>query len=103
MSPEFLMLVATIFRPTWKKPRELSPNRVVTLGGRASLNLWPGSMPKRPLAEWIRAPLWLFGIAFGVLSPQREQGEAVHFWQVRSLYSPDAPVHGSAVNRRAKP
>jgi hypothetical protein len=103
MSPEFLTPVATIFRLTCKRPRELSPIRFVALGGRETLKPRPASGPKPvALAKLISAPLWLFSIAFGVLSGEREQGEAVHFWQVRSLFLPGASLHGSAVNRRAK-
>src|ERR1700693_2049628 len=33
---------------------------------------------------------------------QREQGEAVYFSQIRSLYLPEAPFRGSSVSRRGK-
>ena len=90
MSAEFLMPVATIFRLTRRMPVEFSPNRLVPLGVPIAL------------ARRIAAPLWLSTMAFGVLSAQRERGEAVHFWQVRSLYLPDAPFRGATVKRRAE-
>ena len=103
MSPELLTPVATIFGLTRKMPLELSPNRLVSLGGRESRKPWPAWMPSPiPLAKLISVPPWLFSIAFGVLSAQREQREAVHVWQVLSLYLPDAPFRGSTVNRRAQ-
>jgi hypothetical protein len=96
------MPLAAIFKLTCQMLLKLSPNRLVSLGGRGTWKPQLVSLPKRPLAKLISEPLWLFSIAFGVLSAQREQSEAEHVWQVLSLYLPDARFRGSTMNRGAR-
>ena len=99
ISPKFLKPVATIFRLTWRMPRELSPNRLVSLGGRERCDPRPVSRSGFSLGHINLHSSLVVRHCLLCIICEREQGEAVSLWQIRSLYAPDAPFCGPTVNR----
>jgi len=100
---EIMTPVATIFRLTRKMPEEFSPNRLVSLGGPGK----PGPYDQdggqsRSLSQRDQYSSLVVRYCLLCNICQREQGEAVYFSQIRSLYLPDAPFRGSPVSRRPR-
>ena len=103
MRAEILTPVATIFRLTRKMPDEFSLNRLVSLGGQGKpgpYDQYGGQSRFLSQVDHYSSLVVRYRLLCNIC--QREQGEAVYFSQIRSLYLPDARFRGSPVSRRVR-